>query len=109
VNDLAMHHLPSWADVDANLQVCATSRSHDLALQPPGDTCFVEDLHAIGGPIDVQMKALATPFTFNIQEKAVPYCRRAWCLSTAEQASKESAHDDLQRSCQLAGSLGEVY
>jgi hypothetical protein len=92
-----MDNLPTWADVDTNLQAGATLCPYDLALQPPGDARLVEDLQAIGGSIDVQMKALAALFTCNIQEETVPYSRRFRGGNTTEQASKESTHDDLQR------------
>jgi hypothetical protein len=72
-----MHNLPTRADVDTDLQARATSHPDDLALEPPDDAGLVEDLQAIGRSIDMQMKALAAPFTFNIQEEAVPNCRRS--------------------------------
>jgi hypothetical protein len=48
-----MDNLPAGADVNTDLEADATLRSHDLALQPPGDTRLVEDLQAISGSIDV--------------------------------------------------------
>jgi hypothetical protein len=75
MHDLAMDNLATRRKVNADLQVCAAARPHDLALQPPGDAWLVEDLHAVGGAIDVQMKALAASFAFDIQEKAVSYAR----------------------------------
>src|SRR4051794_22109706 len=56
----------------------------------------------------MQMKALAASFTGNIQEEALPHSRRWCCGSTAEQASKESTHDDLQGACNLLDSVEEV-
>ena len=107
--DLAMHDLPAGADVDSNLQADATLRPHDLALQAPGDARLVEDLQAIGGTIDMEMKALAASVTGDIQEEVVPHSRRWCCGSTAEQASKESTHNDPQRACNLFGSVAEVF
>jgi hypothetical protein len=99
MRDLTMHKLPARADVDTHLQTCTTARTNDLPLQPPDDARLVEDLHAIGRSIDVQMKALAAPFTFNVQEKPVSNCRRLRCGDTAEQAPKEFTHGNLQTAC----------
>jgi hypothetical protein len=103
-----MDNLPPWADVNPNLQARATLCPYDLALQPPGHARLVEDLQAIGGSIDMQMKALAALFTCKIQEEAVSYSRRSRGGSTTEQASKESVHHDLQGAGDLGDSVEEI-
>jgi hypothetical protein len=80
----------------------------DLALQPPGNARLVEDLQAIGGAIDMQMKALAALVTGNVQEETGPYVRRSRCGSTTEQASKECTHGDLRRAANLGDSDEEA-
>jgi hypothetical protein len=101
MHDLTMHQLATRADVDTDLQTCTTAGSNDLPLQPPDDARLVEDLHAIGRSIDVQMKAFAAPFTFNVQEEPISNCRRSRCGATAEQAPKEFTHGNLQPACKL--------
>jgi hypothetical protein len=103
-----MHHLPSWTDVDTDLQARATSCPHDLALQPPGHARLVENLQAIGGAIDMEMKAFAAPLTFDIQEEVVSDGRCWYGRSAAEQAPKQSAHGNLQRACDLYDGVEEV-
>jgi hypothetical protein len=73
MEDVSLHNLSTGTDIDAYLHAGATSRPDDLALQPPSNTWFIEDLQAISRPIDVQMKALAALFAFYIQEEPIPH------------------------------------
>jgi len=103
VDDVTMHDPAPRTNVDADLHDGTTARPDDFTLQAPGDTGLIEDLHAVGGSVDVQVEALATALTGDVEEKSVADAGRRDSGTTSEEASQEPKHHDLlARTCALA-------
>jgi hypothetical protein len=84
MNDFSMDDPSIGTNIDADLHTCATACSDDLSLQPPGDARLVENLQAVGGSVDMQVKALAATVTLDIQEKPISHGGVGRCRPTAK-------------------------
>jgi hypothetical protein len=85
-----MDDLSRCANVKPDVHDRATLRPYHLALQAPGYTGLVEDLHAVSSPVDMQMKAFAAPLTLDVEEETVSRVCCVFYLATAEEASKKA-------------------